>query len=59
MWLQTSRFLIAGRGVSEQQEEEIGKLGSMPKGSCPVSFGAMVITGLKDQISKLSKEVFS
>lgn len=42
-----------------EQEEEIGKLVSMPKGSCPVSFGAVVITGLKGQISKLSTEALS
>lgn len=53
-WLQADH-LESGR----EQEEEIGKLVSMPKGSCPVSFGAVVITGLKDQISKLSKEVLT
>lgn len=44
---------------SREQEEEIGKLVSVPKGSCPGSFGAVVTTGLKGQISKLSKEALS
>lgn len=46
-------------GSGREQEEETGKLVIMPEGSCPVSFGAVVITGLKGQISKLFKKALS
>lgn len=45
MWFQAAKFLIACRAITG--EEGAGKLVNTPKGICPMSFGAVVITGPK------------
>lgn len=55
LWYQASKFLIACRAITG--EEGVGKL--TPKGPWPMSFGAVVVTGLKGQISKLWEESVS